>query len=344
MHKLVYFYRHPQSSYFSIEKLFKKISDKISSDYQKDFIVEEFYMPFVSNLKTIFNNISFTRKHQAAINHVTGDIHYTLSAFSKKNVNILTIHDCITLYRYPHANPKHWLIKFIWFDWPVKKADIVTVISENTRKDLIHFTKCDPEKIRVISNFVDPAFQFSDYIFRNNCPQILFIGTTQNKNLERLIEALNGLSVQLEIVGFLNEEQIGKLKSNNIKYNQSENLTQGELQAKYNECDLVAFPSTYEGFGLPILEAQASGRPVLTSNLSPMNEVAGGGACLIDPYDKNAIKNGLLKIINDAEYRKKIIEKGVGNVKRFSIDNVTEQYVVLYKEMMEKKKISKTIN
>jgi glycosyltransferase involved in cell wall biosynthesis len=298
-------------------------------------------MPSPSNLNTIFKNISFTRQKQADINHITGDVHYAVLGCSKKNINVLTIHDCVTLYRYAKTNPRYWLIKWIWYDLPIKKADMVTVISENTRRDLLRFTNCNPQKLRVIGNFVDPGFQQSSYHFKEEKTHILFIGTTENKNLDRLIEALDGLDVLLDIVGILSESQIVRLKSHRIEYTQSIGLTKEALQAKYRDCDLLAFPSTYEGFGLPIIEAQASGRPILTSKLSPMQEVAGDGACLVDPYDSLSIRKGLQQIIQNHSYRENIIKAGLENVKRFSLAHVTTQYVDLYRELLEKKKMVK---
>jgi glycosyltransferase involved in cell wall biosynthesis len=341
MNKLVFFYRHPHTQYFSIERLFKKIAAHLTDAFPHEFTIVEKEMPFQSKINKIFKNISFTRRQQAAVNHITGDIQYTILGWSRHNINILTIHDCVALHRYASTNPKHWFIKLLWYSWPVKKADAVTVISENTRREILEFTHCDPAKIRVIPNFVDPSFQYSSFVFNEKKPSILFIGTTANKNLDRLIEALSGIPATLDIIGSLSGKQIKKLETFHIDYRQSEKLGDAALLEKYRQCDIVAFPSTYEGFGLPIVEAQATGRPVLTSNLSPMKEVAGAGARLVNPYDSGSIREGILQIINDVAYREKIIEEGLQNIKHFSIESVADQYANLYRELLQKKTVNK---
>ena len=336
-HKLKFFFRHPATSYFSLEKIFTEIGRQIRSAWSNEFEVLESRVPFPSHIKQLFANMAFTKREQAEINHITGDIHYCILACSKRNINVLTVHDCVILHRYPVYNPRYWILKWLLYDLPAKKADAITVISEHTKRELLHFTKCDPGKIRVITNFVDPAFTPAPYSFNRYKPRILFIGSTPNKNLGRLIEAMEGIDAELDIVGQLNDEQKQLLIRYNVQYLQSAGLTDEALLEKYIHCDMLVFPSTYEGFGLPIVEAQAVGRPVLTSKLSPMEEVAGAGACLVDPYKVSSIREGLLRVIGEKEYRENIVAEGFENVKRFHLDRIAGEYASLYRELLTKK-------
>ena len=104
---------------------------------------------------------------------------------------------------------------------------------------------------------------------------------------------------------------------------------------EYRQADIVSFVSLYEGFGLPILEAQASGRALITSGLSPMSDVAGKDACLVDPSDIASIHEGLKKIITDVEYRKRLIRAGLKNSENFSSAEVSKLYADVYRNMSE---------
>ena len=303
------------------------------------FSVKEVNVPFTSKLTTIRKNIAFVRRAQSDINHITGDIQYAILGCSKRNINILTVHDCVLLYHYPKFHPRRWIISWLWYRLPLRKADAVTVISENTKNDLLRFTNCPADKIRVIPNFIDPGFIQIKKAFNQDHPNLLFIGTAPNKNLERTIEALHDLSVQLTIVGYLTETQVKYLRNKNISYRLMNKLSDSAMRDVYAEADIMIFPSIHEGFGLPIIEAQATGRPVLTSQLEPMASVSGGAACLVDPYQPESIREGLKKIIANESYRNELVEKGFRNIERFKLEKVTKQYTDLYIELMNRKAI-----
>jgi glycosyltransferase involved in cell wall biosynthesis len=97
---------------------------------------------------------------------------------------------------------------------------------------------------------------------------------------------------------------------------------------------MVVFASTYEGFGLPIVEANATGRPVITSNICSMPEIAGSAACFVDPSDCSSIRQGILRVMNDDGYRADLIGRGLENVKRFRADTIAAQYAALYQEVL----------
>jgi len=324
-HQILYIFRKT-SRFFSLENVFGPILKQLNGynglETREVTVPREGFSP-----GTLWANSSFARRQHAEIYHVTGDIHYvTLLLPGKKTV--LTIHDCVFMNQPP--GPKRWLLKKILLDWPVAHCRCITTISDNTRNDILRYTGCDAAKIRVIPNFIDPEFRPGTATAFRDRPRILFVGTTENKNLDRLAQAMEGLQADLDIIGTLGEYQKALLQRYRIVYTQCAGIPKEELMKHYRECDLVAFPSTYEGFGLPILEGQAVGKPVLTSDLSPMREVAGDGACLVDPYDPVSIRKGLLRIIGDLQYRDNLVQTGLANAAKYSLEKIVQAYAGLY--------------
>ncbi len=276
-------------------------------------------------------------KARRAINHITGDVHFAILALPKKG-SILTVHDCGFM---DHSNPvARFVLWLFWLKLPIAHAQVVTAISEATKADLIRFTGCRAEKIRVIPTIIKDHFTRSPKAFSAQKPHILHIGMAHNKNLFRHMEALVGIECHLHIIGRITEEAHKRLQSLQIDYSNSWNLTDAQVQAAYHNCDLLLFASTLEGFGMPILEAQTVGRPVVTSNLSSMPEVAGTAACLVDPLSVASIREGVQRVIQDAPYREGLIAAGFENVKRFQAETVARAYGELYGEMeSEKRKV-----
>jgi glycosyltransferase involved in cell wall biosynthesis len=139
----------------------------------------------------------------------------------------------------------------------------------------------------------------------------------------------------LDLVGKLTLEHKKSLLDFRIEYRNFLNLSETEMINKYKESDLVTFVSTYEGFGMPILEANAVGRPVITGNVYSMPEVAGDAACIVDPFNVSAIKEGIVRIIEDLDYRTMLIENGENNLKRFKPKDIAKCYRDTYIEMLK---------
>jgi len=328
---ICFVFRKKNPQFFSIEKVFETIVKRTANEGWK---VMTTYVPRVSSsLLNIFRNIWWLRKEKAHLYHITGDIHYAVFAFPRRKT-VLTIHDSVFIYQ--TKGFKRWVMLHLFLKWPVSYATAVTTISEKSKSDIVKYGRCNPEKVTVIPDPINNHISFSKKGFNKTQPEILFIGSTPNKNIERTIEALKGIPCRLNIVGRVDEKLIEKIKANGIVHNISFNLTEEELNRKYAESDILLFPSLFEGFGLPILEANQAGRPVITSNISPMKEVAGDAACLVNPEDAGSIREGLLKVVGDENYRSRLIAAGQENLKRFQVEAISRKYSDLYQILLNK--------
>ncbi|MCR1025189.1 glycosyltransferase family 4 protein [Cellulophaga baltica] len=325
--KINYFFRHPKVGH-SIHRVFRTLIEEIDKSEETCF----FEMPNKGSmpLDVLKNNLfTFKKRDPAAIHHITGHIHDVLiSLIGVKTV--LTVHDLVFI-----DNVKNPLKRFYkWLFWlyiPIKIADRVVCISNETKQNILSKLKTD--KLQVIYNAVDPIFHFDKREFNKKKPVILHIGTGWNKNLDRTIEALDGIPCHLRIVGRIREPQSTLLNKFKIEYSNVSNLSDDEIKNEYINCDIVNFPSIYEGFGMPVIEGQQTGRIVVTSKIEPLLEVAQGAAAFVDPKNVLSINKTYLKIINDDAFREKIISEGYINAQRFSVKSISNQYIKLYQKL-----------
>ena len=222
-------------------------------------------------------------------------------------------------------------------------SNTVITVSESTKSRIIKKFRIKENKIKVIYEGVRDCFKKIDdekinnqvFIkYKINKPFIFYSGSiSPRKNLMRALIAFNEIKNNVPHNFYITGMKYwgsGRIQ-NYIEKNLSKRvfilgyIENQELVTMYNKAELFLYPSLYEGFGLPIIEAQACGCPVLTSDRTSCPEVAGNAACIVDPYSVEEIKNGILKTLNNSNYKKQLIQKGFKNVKRFSWIKTTNE-------------------
>lgn len=310
---------------FSIEAVFGTVRRHLPEDIRVSLVEGP---TAVNTFGTVARNFLAARHLTADVIHITGDIHYVAASLPKVRT-VLTIHDCGFLSE--RRLMRRLFREVLWYRMPAGRVAAVTVISEATRRALSALLPSHFVPIEVVPDCVSEAFRRDPRPFRTNRPVFLQVGTKPNKNLHRVIEALVGIDCELCIIGSLSPEDLQALAEKHVKYRNLVNAEEGEVVAAYRQSDAVIFASTFEGFGMPIVEANSVGRPLITSNLSPMCEVAGDAACLVDPFNVREIREAAQKLIRDAEYREGLIARGFRNAERFSPGAVASEYARIYR-------------
>ena len=327
--RILYIYRSKDSGP-SMRRVFEPIENALKNECQLDSI----YLPMATASPIdIFRNIQFVRNYlkdkQYDIIHITGHVNYLLWTLRKYRT-IITVHD-LGFYTNFTAGLKRKLL-YLLFIHPLRYAKHITYISDKSFKEACDCIKLPKSKQSIIYNPVEPPFVFCPKNINKDRPVILHLGTKPNKNLSRVIEAVSTIPCTLHIIGKVSEDLRKKMDEYGIDVRIDNDISDEEIIQAYKECDIVCFPSLYEGFGLPIIEGQAIGRPVVTSDLLPMSGIAGKGAVLVDPYSVDSINRGIACALENSE---SLINDGIKNVRRFSLRHIAEQYMLLYASILQ---------
>jgi glycosyltransferase involved in cell wall biosynthesis len=269
--------------------------------------------------------------------------------------SVVTIHDCIHL-MFPQYLPNRFALGYARTSLALasRRATRVLTVSESSKRDIIRFFDTPPEKVDVIYNAYDERFALEpredDVVrvrerYQLQDPFVLYAGNVKpHKNLERLIEAFQIVRSRgfdhLKLV--LTGDEISRYAALRRAVHRHQLykyvrflgfVPEDTLAVMYRLAAVFVFPSLYEGFGLPPLEAMASGTPVVTSNASSLPEVAGDAALLVDPYDPEAIADGVVRVLTDADLRAELRRKGLARARQFSWGEAARRVRDIYREV-----------
>jgi glycosyltransferase involved in cell wall biosynthesis len=263
---------------------------------------------------------------------------------------VVTVHD-MSLRLYPGCHPvRRLLLNRPLMHLAIRQASSIVTVSNSARRDLLRLHGVAPDRVAVVHEAASPAFRpivdrarLEDVRARYKLPRqfMLYVGTIEpRKNLTRLMTAFAaarkaGIPHHLVCVGpygWSSRDLAGRIDRLGIEgaVHFTGYVPFEDLPAIYNLGEFFAFPSLYEGFGLPVVEAMACGIPVLTSTTSSLGEIAGDAAVTIDPLDTDAMTDAIVRLATDADLRRDVAERGVRRARSFSWEQTARDMLAVY--------------
>jgi glycosyltransferase involved in cell wall biosynthesis len=262
-----------------------------------------------------------------------GPLH-TSSAYE----TVLNIHDINA--QHEMSSPIHQAYRKTAVPRAARVADLVTTPSEFSKSEIVDSMGIDAEKVHVVHNGIDDLFRSDDPGEPFDLPEryVLFVGALNpRKNVSRLLRAFDTLKSntdlphKLVLVGPRNKRIFKRL---DVQATDDVLLpgyvTDRELKYAYRNADLFAYPSLYEGFGLPPIEAMACGTPVVSSTTASLPEVIGDAGELVDPTSTEAIACGMERVLDDIHYRDQLIAQGRERAERFTWERAADEFIQLF--------------
>ncbi len=270
------------------------------------------------------------------------ETYYTEKPIKNNNVKrVITVHDMIyELYPENLPNAKKVITAK---KSAIDRADCIIAVSENTKNDLINIYPCTKDKVSVIYHGVSLNEKNSMPFFKIEKPYVLFVGNRLGyKNFTSLIDVYNQnnlISNDYLLICFggggFNQEELKKIEKSGLKEKVLQfNGNDAMLKSMYQSASLFVYPSIYEGFGMPVLEAMAEGCPVVCSNSSSLPEVAGDAAYYFDSNNIDSMEKAITDVLCNNEIKQGLVNKGYERVKIFTWERCADQTVKTYTQIL----------
>lgn len=321
--RVLFVFRKQTSIRFSLESVFHSIGESLRSQNIK---IEYLYINKLSDLLKIY-------KKKYDVIHVTGDINYLIPILPRCK-RILSIHD---IGHYLNLKGlKKLLYRFLWFDLPIIFSNKVVFSSEATYKNALNHNFYLKQSTIIPLTSENLFFELG--LKKNFSSELKFlhIGTQKHKNLECSMNIVSWMKKPLTVIGHPSISDYDHAASVNVDLKVFSGISKSELYSILENHDVLLFPSFHEGFGLPIIEAQAAGLIVITSNIEPMIQVAGhDSAIFINPHDSQKYSNQIMKMLNDRIELGKLQKRGYENSKKYDASKIAQSYLKLYEKSIK---------